>query len=366
VEFLKNACDHAIMLQELTLEEGVEFLKQFGLRDLPEEMLQEIIKKIGSNPFVLKHFIGLIQRHWYSPQELIQELPRYKEEIEKCIIEKLFADVSIEEKNLLFLLSLLRKPVNNKLSKCIYKLSDFEEKLYSLLKFFVFIEYENEYYKVHPLTKRISLLQNRDIKRIHQYIAECFDKQINANNKKNDINMYLERHYHYFESGATNEAFKGIYDNLYELINAGYLKTIEQLLSKYTPTILKPENWVNLWQCKGIIAETRGDFETAEKYYKEMFQYADKILFHQGKIDALILLGKNASLKGDILHAKEFLIKSAQLAEKIDYKDKLAEVYHQIAEYCSKMGDMEDAKKWNEKAIQISNKKDKEGKEWIL
>jgi tetratricopeptide (TPR) repeat protein len=362
VEFLERSSIEPIMLGELTHEEIVQSL---GQEDMPEKVKNEIIEKIGGNPSALKHFTGLIERYWYDPEELANQLPRYREDAEKYVMERLFSEASLEEKNLLFLLSMLRKPIDNTMAKAIYKLSDFEERINSILNFFVFTMYPDNRYIAHPITKRMALSQERDTKRIHQQIGDCFNNLLNTKNVEKDIHVYLETFYHYFECGWTNEAFEIISNNLTILIEAGYPKTIEQLLNKYTSLILKPENWVNLWQCKGIIAEFMGDFERAQGFYQEMLSIAERIMFHAGRIHAWMLLARNSLAKGETTEAIETLNKACQLAERIEDKDLRQEVYQRMSEYYLNTGDKEASDEWDDKVEQLLIKKNEPEKEWI-
>ncbi|MDI6781490.1 MAG: NB-ARC domain-containing protein [bacterium] len=365
VESIEQSSVEPIMLGELTREEIVQFLEAFGQEDIPEKARNEIIERIGGNPSTLKHFASLIQRYWYDPEELANQLPRYKEDAERYVMERLFSEASLDEKNLLFLLSMLRKPIDNTMAKAIYKLSDFEERINSVLNFFIFTIYPDNRYIAHPITKKIALSQERDAYRIHQQIGDCFNNLLNTKNVEKDIYMYMETFYHYFECGWTNEAFEIISNNLSLLIEAGYPKTIEQLLNKYTSSILKPENWVNLWQCKGVIAEFMGDFGRAQGFYQEMLQYAESIMFHAGRIHAWLLLSRNSFAKGETTEAAEMLNKACQLAERIEDKDLMTEVYQKLSEYYLDIGDKQTSDEWNNKVEQLLIKKNETEKEWI-
>ncbi|MBU0699812.1 ATP-binding protein [bacterium] len=365
VEFLERASIEPIMLGELNHKEILQFLEVFGQEDMTEMVRNEIIKKIGGNPSILKHFMNLIQRYWYDPAELANQLPKYKEDAEKSVMERLFSEVSLEEKNLLFLLSILRKPIDNTMAKAIYRLSDFEERMNSVLNSFVFTMYPDNRYIAHPITKRMALSQERDVNRIHQQIGDCFNNLLNTKNADKDIHVYLETFYHYFECGWTNEAFEIISNNLEILIEAGYPKTIEQLFNKYTISILKPENWVNLWQCKGMIAESMGDSGRAQEFYQEMLTVAEKIMFHTGRIRAWLLLARNSFSMGEAIEALETLNKACQLAERIEDKDLMTEVYQKISEYYIDTGDSKTAEEWDDKVEQLYIKKDETEKEWI-
>ncbi len=365
VEFLEQASVEPMMLGELTSQEVVQFLEAFGQEDIPEKVKNEIIEKMGGNPSALKHFTSLIQRYWYDPEELANQLPRYKEDAERYVIDRLFSEASLDEKNLLFLLSMLRKPIDHTMAKAIYKLSDFEERINSLLSFFVFTMYPDNRFIAHPITKKMALSQERDTHRIHQQIGDCFNNLLNTKNAVKDIYVYIETFYHYFECGWTNEAFEIISSNLSVLIEAGYPKAIEQLLNKYTSSILKPENWVNLWQCKGVIAEFMGDFERAEGFYHEMLQYAESIMFHAGRIHAWMLLARNSFAKGETTEAAEAFNKACQLAERIDDKDLMTEVYQKLSEYYLDIGDKKTSEEWDDKVEQLLIKKNEIEKEWI-
>ncbi|MBI4778021.1 ATP-binding protein [Candidatus Desantisbacteria bacterium] len=365
IEFLERASIEPIMLGELTREEIAQFLEVFGQENIPEKVKNEIIEKIGGNPSILKYFTSLIERYWYDPEELANQLPRYREDAEKYVIERLFSEASLEEKNLLFLLSMLRKPIDTTMAKAIYKLSDFEERINSVLKFFVFTMYPDNRYIAHPITKKMALTQERDVKRIHQQIGDCFNNLLNTKNVEKDIHAYLETFYHYFECGWTNEAFEIISNNLEILIESGYPKTMEQLFNKYTISILKPENWVNLWQCRGIIAEFMGDFGRAQEFYSEMLSYAEKIMFHAGRIHAWMLLARNSLAMGKATEAIETLNKACQLAERIENKDLIHEVYQKLSEYYLNTGDKKTAEEWDDKVEQLIIKKDETEKEWI-
>lgn len=365
VEFLERSSIEPIMLGELTREEIAQFLELFGQEDIPEVVKNEIIEKIGGNPSILKHFTSLIQRYWYNPEELANQLPRYREDAERYVIERLFSEASLEEKNLLFLLSMLRKPIDNTMARAIYRLSDFEERINSVLNFFIFTMYPDNRYMAHPITKKIALSQERDVNRIHQQIGDYLNNLLNTKNVEKDIHMYLEAFYHYFECGWTNEAFEVISNNLETLIEAGYPKTIEQLFNKYTISILKPENWVKLWQCKGIIAEFMGDFGQAQGFYQEMLQYAERIMFHTGRIRAWMLLTRNSFAKGETTEAVETLNKACQLAERIEDKDLMIEVYQKLSEYYLDAGDKQASNEWNNKVEQLIIKKNEAEKEWI-
>jgi len=365
VEFLERSSLEPVSLGELNHGEIIQFFKVREQEDLPERIMKEIIEKVGGNPYILKHFTGLIQRYWYDPEELVNQLPRYREEAEKYLLERLFSEASLEEKNLLFLLSLLRKPTDDTMAKEIYRLSDFEERINSILGFFVFTIYPDNKYIVHSITKKIALLQERDVRRIHQQIGDCFNNLLNTKNADKDIYSYLETHYHYFECGCINESFEIIFHNLEALIKSGYPKTIEQLLNKYTPLILKPENWVNLWQCKGIIAESMSDFTRAQGFYQEMLMAAEKIMFHVGRIHSLMFLARNSFSIGEVTEAIETLNKACQLSERIEDKDLMAEVYRKLSEYYLDAGNSQKSKEWAEKIEQLSAEKIETGKEWI-
>ena len=365
VEFLERSSIEPIMLGELIGKEIVQFLESFEQEDISEKVKNEIIEKIGGNPSILKHFTSLIKRYWYDPAELANQLPRYKEDAEKYVMERLFSEASLDEKNLLFLLSMLRKPIDNTMAKAIYKLADFEERINSVLNFFVFTMYPDNRYISHPITKRMALSQERDANRIHQQIGDCFNNLLNTKNAEKDIHAYMETFYHYFECGWTNEAFEIISNNLTILIESGYPKTIEQLLNKYTSSILKPENWVNLWRCKGVIAEFMGDFGRAQEFYQEMLQYAERIMFHAGRIHAWLLLSRNSFAKGETIEAAEMLNKACQLAERIENKDLMAEVYQKLSEYYLDIGDKQTSEEWDDKVEQLIIKKNEMEKEWI-
>ncbi|MFH1898608.1 MAG: tetratricopeptide repeat protein [Candidatus Desantisbacteria bacterium] len=365
VEFLERSSLEPVSLSELNRREIIQFLSARDQEDLPERVKDEIIEKVGGNPYILKHFTGLIQRYWYDPEELVNQLPRYREEAEKYLLERLFSEASLEEKNLLFLLSLLRKPTDDTMAKEIYRLADFEEKINSILGFFVFTIYPDNKYIAHSITKKMALSQERDVRRIYQQIGDCFNNLLNTKNTDKDIYNYLEPSYYYFECGCINESFEIIFHNLETLIKSGYPKTIEQLLNKYTPLILKPENWVNLWQCKGNIAEFMGDFGRAQDFYQEMLTAAEKIMFHTGRIRAWMFLARNSFAKGETTEAVETLNKACQLAERIDDKDLMAEVYRKLSEYYLDAGNSQKSEEWAERIEQLLAKKIETGKEWI-
>lgn len=330
-----NISRNTMILNELTFEESVELFRAFGIEQESESLMREIIERIGAFPFTLRLLISLVQRHWYDPFDVIDSMPhifQIKERIDKLLIDKHFNDASSSEKDILILMSVLRRPVeiNFIARSVIYHPQEFETKFNRFVDFLVLVKNKNERYSLHPLIKDFCYRIIPNPKFIHKKAAEIYHNIIL--NENESIDAIIETHYHYFKAKNFESGLLHLRFFANNLIERGLFEPLENEINRYDIDIIPLEDWIWICQIKGEIAQIKGKIEKAIDYYHQMLEASSKIMSDNGKAEGFWCLGNLFKEQKDKDKAVEYYKKCEQIAQRIENKELLERLKQVVAE----------------------------------
>ncbi len=323
------------LLNELLMTDAIKFLQAYGLEDELPETLQMIVEKIGGIPLSLILFTAVVKRHWYNPIELLREIPRFRDDIDKFLFIKLFNDLSEQEKNILLGIAIFRGQCTKEMIRTIYKGEEFKERFNSVVNFFN-IEF-NGGYQLHQTIADLCRFQIKNLKELGIEAGELYMKMSNSVHSPAEYN--IEAYYHYINATDYNKGVMALVVGVEKLINSGYANYLKNEFSHYTSNML--ENLSYGWLCwaKGKTYIGLNNLYEARDSYGEMMRTFTEVKNNYGILIAMLALSDIYYRENNLEEAIKSYKETVSLAEKGEEKKVLWQVYQNLANIFRQMGD---------------------------
>jgi len=340
-------------LKELSLQDTMQLLERLKVED--QVMRMRIYKKIGGNPQFLEFFVKLAKTR--SVEGLLKDVTPLREKIGEWMLHKLVKLLTEEEHTVLKKVSVFRLKVD----RSIFDVLDVSGEVVEKLVHYSLVKVEHEHFFMHQGVKAYvyALLSDDEKVEAHAEAVKYYETLFFRG--KGDLPDILEFHYHLFESGQYEKAGE-LATGLVEPFNRwGYWGALKVLLKKTVKTTdgkIKAAGLHGL----GIVSQSFGAYELAEKLYRESLEIAQSLKDKEGIARSLHQLGIIHQLRGAYEEAEKLYRESLEIKKSLKDKEGIAASLHQLGIIHQLRGAYEEAEKLYRESLEIAQSlKDKQG-----
>ncbi|MEY9842381.1 TIR domain-containing protein, partial [Streptacidiphilus sp. EB103A] len=169
-----------------------------------------------------------------------------------------------------------------------------------------------------------------------------------------DITQLLEARSHYFEAGDIDQADACSQTVCSQLHTWGAWDWEQRLVEEtlaWHPDHSHPRSaWLHQL---GIIAQERGDYTTAERYYRDSLAIEEEVGNRAGLAGSYHQLGMIAQERGDYATAERYYRDALAIEEELGDRAGLASAYHQLGMIAQERGDYATAERYYRDSLAI-------------
>lgn len=358
-----------ISLSELRFPQTNWLMNKYAkLANLSIWKKREIYNIIGGHPWAVEQFVKFASIE--SKESLRLNLKSLRRElIEFTLLDKLFAKLDSDAKNLFLCASIYKEPVPIKaLSWIVGNDKDenpsFRESLQKLIQWgFISkeIEYGEEIYTEYSVVKNYAkdILEEEklDTKNLLLRAAEYYE---NLSVRTGDLWNYLRARDYYFQVGEWEKAYEIVKKISYYLIICGYNDLAISLLNESINTTSE-ETIADAKQLLAINYFNLGNLKEALKIFNDLKQ---KYVTNSDNRETAIILGSIGRVyqdEGNFDEAIEMYEQSIKIGENLGDKGIIAFAYHHIGEIYQLKGDLDKAIDTQAYALKIYKEIDEKG-----
>lgn len=359
-------------VESISEEGSLHLLRQLGLDD-DEALLRQAYRLTAGHPLALELLASLTE---IMPlEELLEDRRIFWSEaaVIEQLLQELDAALSREEHELLSTISILPRPADREIMKCLTGRANITPLVASLSrKALLSYDRAQKIYKLHDLVRDFYRLQmdEAQTRAIHLKAADYYERQTQGRTDKmtfQEVEQQLSAHHHYFEAGEYEKAAEILTVASKYLREWGYIERNGNLLTETLQTLknvtstkelqtLKLEltmelSWVesisqNLEQAIKRCQRAERELEVREAqlrgnlyhalgnffYYKALWNEADNYL-----IKAFSIRKEEDDLKGIVRLLKDFY----KLYWGWGQTEKIEALCSEGIEICKRLGDVE-------------------------
>ena len=175
--------------------------------------------------------------------------------------------------------------------------------------------------------------------------------------REQDIDQLLEARYHHHAAGEADQAVAATWQAVNQLQTWGqYGRAAE--LCRETLTWLTPgsPDAAATEFTLGILAQLRGDYDTAERSHRQALEIFERIGNQAGIAASYHQLGRLAQQRGDYDDAEPLYRQSLDISERLGDQAGIAASYHQLGMLAQQRGDYDDAEPLYRRALDINKR----------
>ena len=213
---------------------------------------------------------------------------------------------------------------------------------------------------VHRWTARaIAQLHPSATRESHRRAAVFWRWRVNTipQSRADDIDQLLEARYHHHAAGETDDAVAVTEEAVLQLQTWGqYGRAAE--LCRETLIWLPPDSQkaAAFHHQLGILAQARGDYDTAEPLYRQSLQMSERRGDQAGMAGSYHQLGRLAELRGDYDTAEPLYRQSLEINERLGDQANLSKSYHQLGVLAQLRGDYDTAEPLYRQSLEIKER----------
>jgi tetratricopeptide (TPR) repeat protein len=340
-------------LKELSSQAAMQLLERLGIEGYM--MRKWIHKKIGGNPQFLEFFVNLAKTR--SVEGLLRDVTPVREKIGEWLLHELVGLVTEEEYTVLKKMSIFRLKVERSVLGLLGVSGEVMDKLvhYSLVKV------EHGYFFMHQGIKMYvqALLSDDEKVKAHKEAAKCYKTLFKM--WKGDSPDILEWHYHLVKSGQYEKAGELAIEVVEPFIRQGRWEMLTTLLTKTVNTTEGKTKAAGMHGL-GIVFQSLGAYEKAEKLYKESLNIAQSLKDEQGIARSLHHLGMVHQLRGEYEEAEKLYRESLDIVKRLKDEQGIARSLHQLGIIHEEYEEYEEAENLYRESLDIVKRlKDEEG-----
>jgi tetratricopeptide (TPR) repeat protein len=205
----------------------------------------------------------------------------------------------------------------------------------------------------------IAALHPDDAKEAHQRAAAFWHWRVDTipQSRQDDIDQLLEARYHHHAGGQTDQAVTATMEAVTQLQTWGqYGRTAE--LCRETLTWLTPDSQkaARFQGQLGILAQLRGDYDTAERSYRQVLEIFERLGDQAGMSTGYHQLGRLAELRGNYDVAEPLYRQSLEINERIGDQAGMSTGYRQLGILAQLRGDYDAAEPLYRQSLEINER----------
>jgi tetratricopeptide (TPR) repeat protein len=169
-----------------------------------------------------------------------------------------------------------------------------------------------------------------------------------------DVEQLLEARYHHHAAGDLDNALDANSQACEQLHTWGAWTTEHHLLQEALDWITpRSSHATGILHQLGIIAEGRGDYGSAERYYQDSLAISEEIGDRAGAAVSYGELGSLAGRRGDYETAEQRYQEALAILEEAGHRANIAVAYHQLGRIAEKRGDYDTAEQRYQEALAL-------------
>jgi tetratricopeptide (TPR) repeat protein len=330
-------------LDELRFLYGVQLLEKLGISDFG--MRAQIFERIGGNPQFLEFFVKLAENR--KVERLLRDITPVRERISDWLLNELIGLLSEEEKDALIKMAVFRLKIDGD----AFDVLGIDDTTVDVLVYYSLVKVDTDYFMHQGVRDYVYVLMSDDEKveahfKAVKYYEMLFEKG------KADLADILEMHYHLIESGQYDKAGNLILELSEPFLRWGFWWKLQELLvqtAKTTDGRTRAGALHNL----GAVLESFGNYEEAEKLYRQSLDIAEKIGDTAGVASSLHQLGIIQQYRGNYEEAEKLYRQSLDIKKEIGDTAGVASSLHQLGMIQEYRGNYEEAEKLYRQSLDI-------------
>ena len=262
-------------LDGLEEDASVLLFQKLGLNQTDRTILLKAHKKLRGHPKLIELFSARARR--YGVEAVLRRLPGALKEIEQYLLDELFKELPESSQRLLGCLSVFNNPVPLDGVCAVYAddILAMDELIDRHLASYEQVS-GGPQYSMHPLVREFSLAKVESPEVVHANAARYFSRheKITPVNYKD----YIEAHYHFQQACNYDEAAELVVSIAEDKICWGHWGDLAHMLDESIGIGHElPRSIVTrLYEYRGAIWESLGEFEESLENYNEMLQSAQR------------------------------------------------------------------------------------------
>ncbi len=340
---------YKLSLRGLTLSETSELLSGLSL-EVDEGILPNIHKRTKGHPLSLLLFSALAQVS--SIEELLKDIEDPKKS-ETYLIDKIYGELSLSERELLNQLAIVRKPLPEEELKALSP-SDSEVDILSG-KYLLDRDIYGLYYEHHLVKRYIhNKLEKEEKKSLHKQVGRFYHRRLKkARKNPSDLREWLEAHYHYLRAEEFDDAANMLNVIARNLRDWGYLELGMKLLKR---TAEKSKGWLKgtMYHWLGMIYQIQGRYEEAKEVYNKSLRIYKRHNYQRGLSGIYDQLGIFHTDRGHLDEALSYFEQALKIDRESLYWEGEANQLGNIGNIYRYRGEINEAKSYFEESLEVS------------
>ncbi|MGD2247672.1 MAG: CHAT domain-containing protein, partial [Candidatus Methanofastidiosia archaeon] len=289
-------------LKELRMQTAVQLLEKFGVKKYGIRM--EIYEKIGGNPQFIEFFMNITKER--PIKELLEDVTPVREKVGDWLLDELIGLLTTKEKDGLKMISVFRLNVFGSAFDVLGVSS-----VVDTLVYYSLVKVDEHYFMHQGVRDYVYGLFSEDERiKAHGKAAEYYGALFEKG--KGDLEDIYELHYHLIESEQYEKAGELTIGLVEPFLRWGLWRKLKELLQRTVDTTdgeVKTAGLHNL----GIVLQSFGEYDKAEKLYRESLDIAKKIGDTAGVARSLHQLGMIHQFKGEYDKAEKLYRESLDI-----------------------------------------------------
>lgn len=323
-----------------------EFLMQYEL-EIKNSWIEPIYKITKGHPLSLTLFASLCKASPFDPQILLSESKdKIEKEIEIGFLNKIYEDITIEEKVFLENFSVFSFPVNRKAFEHVCKDSSYAA-IHSVINRFLISRTTEYEFVTHELIRNFFYKKLVNKKDIHKKASEYY---ILVATEKKSINDYLLAYNHLIVSEHYSKALKIVMPLFNELLLQGRYEISWNIINDLIKNL--HDIPVELRLHKATIFEIWGKWDECRNILDSILETDNS----EVNLKALNLLLKVIDQKGEHDLGLELYEKYKIKINTEEESSEIAHLFHRVSRFYHEKNDYGKTKEFIDKSLEISNK----------
>ena len=316
--------------------------------EINDNELRNVCKSVNGHPLAIKLALQLLN-YGELPDEIIQKIVALENDTEQLssrLLDAIFKHPKSNESEKSFMLqfSIFRRPISLNHINAVIDIEDIPHNLYSLIDKLM-INYSEELYNTHPLVREFCYKMLEDKSAVHIRASGYL-----ITNRQSLFDPIYEEEifFHYYRAGLNKECADLISDVGRFFIHTGNTDSLKQMLDSVQ---MEGEEFPEFLIFYGDIAQIKGDWDNALKYFKRAFSVS--IVHENVQAEGIIKYGEMLWRKGKLSEALEYFKQGLEICRKIKYRRYEARALNDIGLCYYKFGKLDLAQKMYREALKI-------------
>jgi tetratricopeptide (TPR) repeat protein len=315
---------------------------------IDDNELRNVCKSVNGHPLAIKLALQLLN-YGELPYEIIQKIVELEDDTEQLssrLLDAIFKHPKSKESEKSFMLqfSIFRRPIPLNYINAVIDIEDIPHNLYSLIDKLM-INCSEGLYNTHPLVREFCYKILEDKSAVHIRAAGYL-----ITNRPSLFDPIYEEEifFHYYQAGLNKECADLISDVGRFFIHTGNTDSLRQMLDSVQ---MEDDEFPEFFIFYGDIAQIKGDWDNALKYFKRAFSVSN--VNENVQAEGIIKYGEMLWRKGKLSEALKYFKQGLEICRKIKYRRYEARALNDIGLCYYKFGKLDLAKKMYGEALKI-------------